>query len=119
MSQQVQPFVSSFEEAFQALSIDLDEPTVSDVHSPTTGTNSMSLSSPAPSSSSCAVVGGLRAPYRRMVYGQLHVRVDNRPALRLYQRIGFQITSTVMNYYGAGVNAYVMQLMLPRPMVPH
>jgi ribosomal-protein-alanine N-acetyltransferase len=38
----------------------------------------------------------------------LHVRVSNAPALRLYQKLGFEIVGTVSGFYG-DEDAYYMQ----------
>jgi len=42
----------------------------------------------------------------------LEVRVSNTPAIRLYQKMGFQIVRTVPRYYADGEAAYIMS----RPM---
>lgn len=43
----------------------------------------------------------------------LEVRHDNAAALGLYSGLGFATIDTRRNYYGAGVNARVMQVALP------
>jgi ribosomal-protein-alanine N-acetyltransferase len=43
----------------------------------------------------------------------LEVRVDNHPAIRLYQSVGFQPCRLLVNYYGPNLPAQRMALPVP------
>ena len=43
----------------------------------------------------------------------LEVRVSNKPAITLYEKLGFQIVKTIRHYYMDGEDAYVMARKLP------
>ena len=45
----------------------------------------------------------------------LEVRVGNKPALHLYERIGFRVEGIEKNYYEDGEDAYIMYLADTRP----
>lgn len=45
----------------------------------------------------------------------LEVRVSNRKAIQLYQRLGYQLIGRRSAYYQNGEDAYVMYLSLPKP----
>jgi len=45
----------------------------------------------------------------------LEVRHDNQTAIGLYRQLGFETIDTRPNYYGAGLDAIVMQAPLPLP----
>ena len=38
----------------------------------------------------------------------LEVRISNEPAIRLYKKLGFEVTRTIHGYYADGEDAYVM-----------
>jgi ribosomal-protein-alanine N-acetyltransferase len=44
--------------------------------------------------------------------GYLEVRVSNKSAIELYNRIGFEITNTLHGYYKDGESAYLMAIQL-------
>lgn len=48
------------------------------------------------------------------VFMALHVSVDNAPAIRLYERLGYECTESVPNLYGPGFDALLYQ----RPLGP-
>ena len=43
---------------------------------------------------------------------ELEVRVNNQPAIRLYQKFGFTIARRMPHYYSDGSDAYLMRLSL-------
>lgn len=43
----------------------------------------------------------------------LEVSNINAPAIRLYQKLGFDIVHTRVNYYGPGLDAYMMMIEIP------
>lgn len=43
---------------------------------------------------------------------ELEVRVNNQPAIRLYQKFGFTVVRRMPHYYSDGGDAYLMQLSL-------
>ena len=46
----------------------------------------------------------------------LEVRESNLPAVKLYQKLGFEIARTLRNYYADGEDAYLMALLFPTSM---
>ena len=60
-------------------------------------------------------IGKALLAYMKTLYGEniiwhLEVACDNENAIRMYKSFGFEITSTIANYYGDNKNAYRMLL---------
>ena len=45
---------------------------------------------------------------KNMRASRLEVRVSNRPAIRLYEKLGYKIIDRIENYYPDGEDAYLM-----------
>jgi ribosomal-protein-alanine N-acetyltransferase len=46
----------------------------------------------------------------------LEVRTSNSPAIKLYKKLGFEVTRTIKDYYADGENAFVMAMHLSASM---
>ena len=64
-----------------------------------------------------ATIDGMRYYKARQCY--LEVRVTNEAGIKLYKKLGFEISRTINGYYSDGENAYVMTKKLQNHFLRH